>query len=43
MPDSTILITGAAGFIGSHLTDRYLAEGRRVVGFDNLCDFYPSR
>ncbi|MAE61982.1 MAG: epimerase [Planctomycetaceae bacterium] len=35
-----ILITGAAGFIGSTLTDRLLAAGRRVVGVDNLCDFY---
>ena len=30
------LITGAAGFIGSHLTDRLLAEGHRVIGIDNL-------
>ena len=31
-----ILLTGAAGFIGSHLTDRLLDLGREVVGFDNL-------
>src|ERR1043165_1670533 len=29
-------ITGAAGFIGSNLTDRLLADGHRVVGYDNL-------
>jgi UDP-glucose 4-epimerase len=33
---STVLVTGAAGFIGSHLCDRLLAEGRRVVGVDDL-------
>lgn len=32
----TILITGSAGFIGSHLTERLLAEGNRVIGVDNL-------
>ncbi len=32
----TVLITGAAGFLGSHLTDRLLAEGFEVVGLDNL-------
>ncbi len=31
-----VLITGAAGFLGSHLTDRFLAEGHEVVGMDNL-------
>src|SRR5262245_26001911 len=32
----TVLITGAAGFLGSHLADRLLAEGYEVVGLDNL-------
>lgn len=31
-----VLITGAAGFIGSHLCDRMLAEGYHVIGMDNL-------
>lgn len=31
-----ILITGAAGFIGSHLCDRFIAEGFYVIGMDNL-------
>ena len=31
-----ILITGAAGFIGSHLCDRFLSEGHNVLGMDNL-------
>jgi dTDP-glucose 4,6-dehydratase len=31
-----VLITGAAGFIGSHLCDRFLAEGYQVIGMDNL-------
>jgi dTDP-glucose 4,6-dehydratase len=32
-----ILVAGAAGFLGSHLTDRLLAEGHSIVGVDNLC------
>jgi UDP-glucuronate 4-epimerase len=37
-----ILVTGAAGFIGSTLTDRLLDEGRFVVGLDNFDPFYPE-
>ena len=36
MSKKTVLITGAAGFIGSHLCDRFIREGYRVVGMDNL-------
>ena len=35
-----VLITGAAGFIGSHLARRYLDEGAAVVGVDNINDYY---
>lgn len=37
----TILVTGAAGFIGSHLADRLLERGDRVCGFDNFDSYYP--
>jgi len=38
-----ILITGAAGFIGSHLTDRLLSEGYKVIGVDNFNNYYDPK
>ena len=39
----TVLVTGAAGFIGAALSQRLLRRGDRVVGIDNLNDYYdPS-
>jgi nucleoside-diphosphate-sugar epimerase len=35
------LVTGVAGFIGSHLADRLIADGHEVVGVDNFLDNYP--
>jgi UDP-glucuronate 4-epimerase len=40
----TVLVTGAAGFIGSHLTERLVAEGHEVRGVDAFTDYYdPAR
>ena len=38
-----ILITGAAGFLGSHLCDRLLEEGHSVVGMDNFITGGPKQ
>jgi len=39
----TILVTGAAGFIGYHLSKRLLDEGIKVIGIDNLNDYYDVK
>lgn len=39
----TYLITGGAGFIGSHLADKLLKEENRVIVVDNFCDFYNPK
>ena len=43
MPNDTVLVTGAAGFIGFHLVRRLLSDGRTVVGIDNINDYYDPR
>lgn len=40
LPSVPILVTGAAGFIGSHVATRLLEQGHAVVGFDNVNDYY---
>jgi UDP-glucuronate 4-epimerase len=39
----SVLVTGAAGFIGSHVVDRLLADGEAVVGLDSFDTFYDPR
>jgi UDP-glucuronate 4-epimerase len=41
LPEQKVLVTGVAGFIGSRLTKSLIARGDRVVGIDNLVDYYP--
>ena len=40
MKDETVLVTGAAGFIGFHVAQRLLSSGRDVVGLDSVNDYY---
>ncbi|HSN04895.1 MAG TPA: GDP-mannose 4,6-dehydratase, partial [Nitrospira sp.] len=40
---SPILVTGVAGFIGFHVAQRLLERGDRVIGLDNVNDYYDVR
>lgn len=40
---STIVVTGCAGFIGSHLSEKLLANGNQVIGVDNFDPFYDRQ
>src|ERR1700685_2089993 len=40
MKDETVLVTGAAGFIGFHVAQRLLSSGSKVVGLDSVNDYY---
>lgn len=40
---SRVLVTGGAGFIGSHLVDRLVAQGRTVICLDNFNDYYDPQ
>jgi UDP-glucuronate 4-epimerase len=39
--ESTVLVTGAAGFIGAAVSEALMARGQLVVGIDNMNDYYP--
>jgi|KBSMisStaDraftv2_1062788.scaffolds.fasta_scaffold08008_2 UDP-glucuronate 4-epimerase len=41
--NATVIVTGAAGFIGFHVSRRLLARGQQVIGLDNLNDYYDVR
>ena len=41
--NGVVLVTGAAGFIGSHVARRLLDRGDAVLGLDNLNDYYDVR
>src|SRR3989338_11362185 len=43
MSNRIILVTGNAGFIGSHLTQKLLTLGNKVVGVDNFNDYYDPK
>jgi UDP-glucuronate 4-epimerase len=43
MPTDAVLVTGAAGFIGFHVAERLLSEGRNVFGLDNINDYYDPK
>src|SRR5262245_30566768 len=40
---ATILVTGGAGFIGSHVCEALLSRGDRVIALDNFDEFYDQR
>lgn len=43
MTDNAVLVTGAAGFIGFHVAQRLLSDGREVVGLDSVNNYYDPK